>query len=110
MKSLLVATLPALTATSAFAGGPKIINHSGVPIDELYASQPGKKAWGANLLDGAKEGSLEDGMEYVVAGLSDGTYDLRVEAPDEGISCVMPTVSVKSGTAMLTPEIAKGCK
>jgi hypothetical protein len=110
MKSLLVASLLALTATSAFAGGTKIINHSGVPLDELYASQPGKKAWGANLLDGAKEGSLEDDMEHVVAGLGDGTYDLRVEAPDEGITCVMSTILVKRGIAMLTPEIAEGCK
>lgn len=110
MKTLLVASLLALTATSAFAGGTKIINHSGVPIDELYASAPGKKTWGANLLDGAKEGSLEDGMEYVVAGLADGTFDLRVEAPDEGISCVMKSVSVKGGVAMLTPDVAKGCK
>lgn len=68
------------------------LNHSGLPVDEVFASGPGAKAWGANLMEGLGEGALEDGMTHEVAALADGVYGLRICAPDEGILSYMSDV------------------
>jgi hypothetical protein len=100
----------AASAASAFAAGAKIVNHSGLPIDELSVSAPGAKQWGDNLLKGTKEGVLDDGKTYTVKGLKDGTYDFQISAPDEAVFCVMPAVTVKGGAATLTADMGKTCK
>ena len=112
MKSFLLALpLVAIAATHSFAAsGMMVTNHSGLPIDELFASAPGQKAWGANLMEGLEEGVLEDGMSHEVASLADGTYDLRISAPDEGVLCYMSNVVVKGNAVELTPEMGKACE
>ncbi|MCB1379776.1 MAG: hypothetical protein KDK89_15635 [Alphaproteobacteria bacterium] len=111
MKAILIALpLVVSVSASALAAGTMVNNHSGLPIDELFASAPGKAAWGANLMEGIGEGMLEDGMSHEVAALADGTYDLRVSAPDEGVLCVMSDVTVTSGTIDLTADMGKACK
>ena len=102
--AVLVLAAPALSA------GTKIINRSGVPVDELAVSAPGTKQWGANLLDGTKDGVLDNGKSYTVKDLGDGIYDFQIAAPDEAIFCVMPNVVVKKGVATLTQAMGKACK
>ncbi len=113
MKRILFA-LPLLAVAAATqaiaANGLMVVNHSGLPIDELSASAPGQKAWGANLMEGLGEGALEDGMSHEVAALTDGTYDLRISAPDEGILCYMSNVTIKDAQVELTGEMGKNCK
>ncbi len=109
-RFLLALPLVAIAATQAFAAGTMVKNNSGLPIDELFASEPGKKAWGANLMEGLGEGALEPGMSHEVAMLADGVYDLRISAPDEGVLCYMEKVTVAGGTVDLTPEMGKACK
>ncbi len=101
---LLALTVPSLAA------GTMVHNQSGLPIDELFAAAPGTKAWGPNLMEGLGEGSLEAGMSHEVAALPDGTYDLRVSAPDEGVLCVMSGVVVKNATIDLDEAMGKACK
>lgn len=111
MNRILIALPIALAISStAFAANTKIVNNSGLPIDELMAAAPGTKDWGKNLMEGMAEGSLEAGMTAEVAELADGTYDLRISAPDEGILCYMSNVEIKSGAVELTPEHGKACK
>ena len=111
MKRVLFA-LPLLAlASSAFAAsGLTVTNHSGLPIDELSASAVGKKAFGANLMDGVKEGALDDGKTVTIAALADGTYDFQLSAPDEGVLCTISNVTVKDGKVTFTPEEGKVCK
>jgi hypothetical protein len=112
MKRILIA-LP-LTAAFAFAAfadtGVKVSNHSGLPIDELFAAAPGTTNWGKNLLEGVAEGALDTGKTYAVSGLSDGTYDLKLSAPDEMVLCTIKNVKVKGGKVDLTPALGKACK
>jgi hypothetical protein len=98
MKLSMIAISAALflTATSAFAAGTSVTNNSGLPIDELFAAAPGTTTWGANLMEGIAEGMLDNGKTSDVAALADGTYDLRGSAPDEGILCIIPNVTVKT--------------
>src|SRR6476620_10775378 len=72
MKRVLFALPLMLMATSAFAAGLTVTNHSGLPIDELTASPAGKNTFGANLMDGIKEGALDDGKTVTIAALADG--------------------------------------
>lgn len=99
-----------MAAGAAQAAGTKIINHSGLPIDELSVSAPGANQWGANLLEGVKEGALDSGKSLVVKGLADGTYDFQISAPDEAVFCTMPNVTVKKGVALLDKKMGKTCK
>lgn len=94
----------------AQAAETKITNNSGLPIDELAVSAPGAAKWGANLLEGAKEGSLDSGSSYAVKDLPDGTYDFQISAPDEGVLCTMPNVVVAKGEAVLDAAMGKTCK
>jgi len=111
MKIHIAVAAIVLSAAPALASETTVHNNSGVPIDELYASAPGKKAWGQNLMEGAPEGSLDSGKSYVISGLADGVWDLRIEAPDEGVSCVMPKVKVKAGSKLeLTSALGNACK
>ena len=109
-RFLLALPLVALAASQAFAAGVTVVNHSGLPVDELFAAAPGTKTWGANLMEGLGEGALEDGMTHEVAALADGTYDLRISAPDEGILCYMTNVTIKGAAVELTAEMGKNCK
>lgn len=111
MKRLLY-VLPLLLATPvlAAASGLTVVNHSGLPIDELYVSAPGKANFGKNLMEGIGEGMLDDGKTATVAAVADGTYDVRVSAPDEGVLCVIPKAHVKGGKLDLTPALGKTCK
>ncbi len=100
-----------LSSAPALASDTTIHNNSGVPIDELYVSAPGQQTWSANLIEGAPEGSLDSGRSYVVSGLASGVWDLRIEAPDEGVSCVMPKVKVRAGSKLeLTKALGSSCK
>lgn len=110
MKRILFALPLLLAAAPAFAAGTMVHNNSGLPIDELFASEPGKASWGANLMEGLGEGALEAGMSHEVATLADGTYDLRISAPDEGVLCVISDVEVKGATVDLTADMGKACK
>ena len=110
MKHLLIALPIIMMAGSAFAAGTTVTNHSGLPLDELYASAPGQAAWGPNLMDGVPEGALDDGKTADVAAIADGTYDLQVSAPDEAVLCVIANVVVSGPTLELTPEMGKACK
>ncbi len=110
MKRLLFVFPLVLLAGAANATGIKIHNNSGLPIDELFVSAPGKKAWGANLLEGVPEGALDSGKSVQVAGLKAGTYDFRVSAPDEGVLCYMKNVKVKGSSLDLTAAMGKACK
>lgn len=85
-------------------------NHSGLPIDELFASPAGKGEFGANLMEGIAEGALDDGKTVAVAELADGAYDLKVSAPDEGVLCTISDVKVDGGKVELTAENGKACK
>lgn len=110
MKRLLLA-LPLLAfAAPAFAAGLTVTNHSGLPIDELFASEPGKAAWGANLMEGIAEGALDDGKTVEISALPDGTYDFQISAPDEAVLCVISNVTVTGGKVEFTPELGKSCK
>lgn len=112
MKKLAVLSLAAFVSLSsaALAAGVKVTNNSGLPIDELFLSEPGKKAWGDNIMAGIAEGALDNGKTVELNGLADGTYDLRISAPDEGVLCYMENVTVKGDTLELTPEMGKACK
>lgn len=111
MKRMLLA-LPFVVAAagSAFAATTMVHNNSGLPIDELFAAAPGTTDWSANLMDGIGEGALDTGKSHDVAELSDGTYDLRISAPDEGVLCVMKNVEVKKGEIDLTEDMGKACE
>jgi hypothetical protein len=112
MKRILIALpLTAALALSAYAAsGAKVINNSGLPIDELFAAPAGSTDWGKNLLEGVAEGALDTGKALDVAGLTDGKYDLKISAPDEGVLCTIPAVQVKGGAVELTPELGQACK
>jgi len=110
-RYLTVLPLAAVLATSAFAAAKTTItNNSGLPIDELFTAQPGSTDWSKNILDGVPEGALDSGKTVKVAGLEDGTYDLRVSAPDEGVLCFMKDVTVKNHTVEFTADMGKACK
>jgi hypothetical protein len=111
MKRLLLALpLFVLAAAPALAAGTTVTNHSGLPIDELFASAHGAKAFGGNLMDGIAEGALDDGKTVEVANLADGSYDLKLSAPDEGVLCTIPDVKIEGGKVELTAEMGKACK
>ncbi|WP_395685229.1 hypothetical protein [Aestuariivirga sp.] len=110
MKRVLFALPLMVMASSAFAAGLTVTNHSGLPIDELFASPAGKGEFGANLMEGIAEGALDDGKTVAVAELADGTYDLKVSAPDEGVLCTISDVKVEGGKVELTAENGKACK
>jgi hypothetical protein len=99
-----------LVGVVAQAAGSKIVNHSGVPIDELNVSAPGTNQWGPNLLEGVKEGALDHGKSLTVKGLSDGIYDFQIAAPDEAIFCTIRNVVVKNSIAVLNQKMGKACK
>lgn len=110
-RYLTILPLAAVIATSAIAATKTTItNNSGLPIDELFSAKPGTKAWGKNILEGVAEGALDSGKTVKVAGLADGTYDLRVSAPDEGILCYMTNVTVKNHKVEFTADMGKACK
>lgn len=110
MKRALLALPVLVLATAAYAGGLTVTNHSGLPIDELSASPAGKNAFGANLMEGIKEGALDDGKTVAIAALADGEYDFKLSAPDEGVLCTISAVKVKGGKVEFTPEQGKACK
>ena len=110
MKRVLFA-LPLIAMTSfAFAAGLTVTNHSGLPIDELFASPAGKGEFGANLMEGVKEGALDDGKTVTISALADGSYDFKLSAPDEAVLCTISGVEVKGGKVEFTPEEGKACK
>jgi hypothetical protein len=110
MKRFLLALPVIAIATAAYAAGVSVTNHSGLPIDELFASAPGANAFGANLMEGIAEGALDDGKTVAIAELADGTYDLKISAPDEGVLCTISGVEVKGAAVELTAEQGKACK
>jgi hypothetical protein len=110
MKRFLLSLPLILMASSAFAAGLSVTNHSGLPIDELFASPAGGASFGANLMEGIKEGALDDGKTVSVSELADGTYDFKISAPDEGVLCTIMGVGVKGGKVEFTPELGKTCK
>lgn len=111
IRTLIALPFAALLATQAFAAdATKITNNSGLPIDELFSAAPGTKDWGKNILDGVAEGALDSGKSIEIAGLADGTYDLRVSAPDEGVLCYMSSITVKDHQVELTADDGKACK
>jgi hypothetical protein len=110
LLSFLALSMAVLSLSPAQASAAKIVNRSGVPIDELSIATPGTKEWGPNLLEGVKEGALDSGKTLLVKGISDGTYDFQISAPDEAIFCTMEKVTVSNGTALLTKTMGKACK
>lgn len=110
LTTLLFPAALLLSATSAFAAGTSVTNNSGLPIDELFVAASGTTEWGKNLMEGVAEGMLDNGKSAEVAAVADGTYDLRISAPDEGVLCVIPNVAVKDAKIDLTPELGKTCK
>lgn len=110
MKRILFA-LPLLAmASSAFAAGLTVTNHSGLPIDELTVSAAGKNAFGANVMEGVKEGALDDGKTVTIGEVADGVWDFKISAPDEGVLCTIPNVKVEGGKVELTPDLGKACR
>ena len=110
MKLLLAAVLLAGIPSLAQAEGRTIVNHSGVDIDELYAMPSNGRSWSPNLMAGAPEKALDDGMSWTVAGLPSGTYDLKIVDPDEAKECVLKHVRVLSGLPLeLTTTIMAPC-
>jgi len=110
MKRVLFALPLLVMASSAFAAGLAVTNNSGLPIDELFASPAGKGAFGANLMEGIKEGALDDGKTATISELASGTYDLKISAPDEGVLCTIKDVTVDGAALTLTAEQGKACK
>lgn len=110
MKRVLFALPLMMMASSAFAAGLTVTNHSGLPIDELTVSAAGANAFGANLMDGVKEGALDDGKTVTIAELADGTYDFKISAPDEGVLCTIANVKVEGAKVELTADQGKSCK
>lgn len=110
MKRVLFALPLMVMASSAFAAGLTVTNHSGLPIDELTVSAPGANAFGANLMDGIKEGALDDGKTVAIAEVADGTYDFKISAPDEGVLCTIKDVKVEGSKVEFTAELGKACK
>ncbi|MEI8179447.1 MAG: hypothetical protein WCG38_12450 [Aestuariivirga sp.] len=110
MKRVLFALPLLVMASSAFAAGLTVTNNSGLPFDELSASPAGKNTFGANLMDGIKEGALDNGKTVAIAALPDGMYDFKVSAPDEGILCTISNVEVKGSKVEFTAELGKTCK
>lgn len=110
MNRILFALPFVLMTSTAFAAGLTVTNHSGLPIDELSASAAGKNAFGANLMDGIKEGALDDGKTVTIGALADGTYDFKLSAPDEGVLCTISGVKVKGSKVTFTAKEGKACK
>ncbi len=110
MKYLAVMVPVLFLATPAFAAQTLVVNNSGLPIDELFVSAPGAKHWSSNLMEKIPEGALDSGKKVVIAGLENGTFDLRISAPDEGVLCYMENVTVAGGRVELTPKMGKACK
>ncbi|MFT3988712.1 hypothetical protein [Aestuariivirga sp.] len=98
-----------LSASTASAAGIKVTNHSGLPIDEMFVSKPGKKAWGKNIMEAIPDGALDDGKSVVIPALKEGTFDLRISAPDDGVLCYMRNVTIKAPALELTPAMGKSC-
>jgi hypothetical protein len=110
VKALLFA-LPLLAlASTAQAAGLTVTNHSGLPIDELFVSEPGKAAFGGNLMEGIAEGALDDGKTVEISAVAEGTYDFKLSAPDEAVLCTIKDVTVTGATLELTPDMGKACK
>jgi hypothetical protein len=101
---LLALTVPTLAA------GTMVHNHCGLLIVALFADAPRKKSWDPNLMEGLGEGSLVAGKSHEVAALPDGTYDLRVSAPDEAVLCIMSYVAVRNAAIDLDEAMGKMCK
>ena len=110
MKRVFLAIPLIAVSGLAMAAGTVVTNNSGLPIDELYASDPGAAKWGDNLMTGIAEGALDNGKTVEVAALADGTYDLQISAPDEGVLCVISNVVIKDGKVELTADMGKACK
>lgn len=110
MKRVLFALPLLVMASSAFAAGLTVTNNSGLPIDELFASAEGQNAFGANLMEGIKEGALDEGKTVAVSELADGTYDFKLSAPDEGVLCTISGVKVEGAKVTFTAEQGKACK
>jgi hypothetical protein len=111
MKATFLAIPMIVLATAAYAAsGPTVTNNSGLPIDELFVSAPGKAAFGANLMEGIKEGALDDGKTVEISAVADGVYDFRLSAPDESVLCTIANVEVKGNKLTLTAEHGKACK
>ena len=110
MKSLFLALPLLVLSSAAFAGGLTVTNNSGLPIDELTASPAGKSQFSANLMEGVKEGALDNGKTVTIADLKDGKYDFQLSAPDEGILCTIKDAQVKGGKIVFTPTDGKTCK
>ena len=110
-RSLLLGAVLASLASAALAStGIAVNNQSSVDIDHFYTSEPGKNAWGADLLSGAD--SIERGHAATVAKLAPGTYDLQlVDDDDGGKPCVVSNVKVKAGAPLkLTKKMTAACK
>ena len=99
-----------LSASSAFAAGVTVTNNSGLPIDELFASAPGKGEFGKNIMEGVAEGMLDNGKTVEIGELADGTYDLKLSAPDESVLCTIPNIVISGGKVELTADNGKACK
>lgn len=110
MTRTLIALAFLALATPAFASGTTVVNKSGLPIDELFASPPGAAQWSKNLMEGMAEGALEHGMTADVSELADGTYDLKISAPDEAVLCVIHNVEVREHKIELLEDHGKACK
>lgn len=110
MKRVLFALPLMVMASSAFAAGLTVTNHSGLPIDELTASPAGKNTFGANLMEGVKEGALDDGKTVTISPLADGKYDFKISAPDEGVLCTIKDVTVKDSKVTFSQKEGKACK
>jgi hypothetical protein len=111
MKQLAIVVLLCSAATSAYAAtATRVTNNSGLPIDELFVAAPGTKTWSDNLMKDIPEGALDSGKNVMVSGLKNGTFDLRISAPDEGVLCYMEKVVIKNHAVELTPEMGKACK
>ena len=67
-------------------------------------------AIGANLMDGIKEGALDDGKTVTIAELADGKYDFKVSAPDEGVLCTIKDAKVKGSKVTFSAKEGKACK
>jgi hypothetical protein len=110
-RALLLGTALATLASAAFAStGINVNNQSSVDIDHFYTSEPGKNAWGADLLSGTDP--IERGHAATVAKLVPGKYDLQlVDDDDGGKPCVVSNVTVKVGAPLkLTRKMTAACR
>ena len=75
-------------ATAAFAGNFEVRNGTERNLHHLYLSPVSQNAWGVDQLGDSEDSIVEPGSTFMLTGIADGVYDVKITLGD-GSSCVV---------------------